>query len=51
VHTIAIGTAWGEAAMLLAAGKKVKLKYFYQVLIYAIFAGSQSCTSIRQHND
>lgn len=23
VHTIAVGTAWGEAAMLLAAGSKV----------------------------
>jgi len=23
VHTVAVGTAWGEAAMLLASGEKV----------------------------
>lgn len=28
VHTIAVGTAWGEAAMLLAAGSRVRLNLF-----------------------
>lgn len=28
VHTIAVGTAWGEAAMLLAAGSRVRLSLF-----------------------
>jgi ATP-dependent protease ClpP protease subunit len=46
VHTIAIGTAWGEAAMLLSAGKKVKVEDIYQLFIYAIFTGAQSRTSI-----
>ena len=46
VHTIAIGTAWGEAAMLLSAGKKVKVEGIYQLFIYAIFTGAQSRTSI-----
>jgi len=46
VHTIAIGTAWGEAAMLLAAGKKVELNKVFQSFIYALITGSQGCTSI-----
>ena len=25
IHTICVGTAWGEAAMLLACGAKVKI--------------------------
>ena len=24
VHTVAVGTAWGEAAMLLSSGEKVR---------------------------
>jgi ATP-dependent protease ClpP protease subunit len=28
VHTIVVGTAWGEAAMLLAAGAKVRRQIY-----------------------
>ena len=29
VHTVAVGTAWGEAAMLLASGEKVSRQFGY----------------------
>jgi len=31
VHTIVVGTAWGEAAMLLAAGAKVRRQIYIRI--------------------
>lgn len=43
VHTVAIGTAWGEAAMLLAAGKKVLIS-FIPFFLMKFFVGSKGST-------
>jgi ATP-dependent Clp protease protease subunit len=53
VHTIVVGTAWGEAAMLLAAGAKVSMsKICYSLYSKKLFtSGTSCCTSVCQHND
>jgi len=50
VHTVAVGTAWGEAAMLLAAGHKVKTYAYSMADSTHVCVGQSSRFTFRQYH-